>query len=325
MAATLNWQSSGLGTKTGTTVAALITDLVALFNTYSGDANFKWQVASSSTASSPNYIVLKRKDGSAGRILLAVWTSAPAGANAAILDQAPTTNNLYGAYFPSGNVDTPSNLTASSGTIMGNDTGAVKVWAAMPVASIYAASYQPFYFESAEAIYFCFQNPAIAQVYLAAAGAILVDGSDNAYDGVMSFSSTSASAISALGGAPMPYSSTKPAAGSASGCVRTNYGSANRTYFQAWLCSSTWAASAPGSTDILTITASNLAYFVPIQLLGQTKGEGFVLKLRQFGLGSGSVGPFTVYNTTGPTVAARQINAATAGGNGYPWLTNFKL
>ncbi len=326
MAATLNWQSSGLGTKTGTTVAALITDLVALFNTYSGDANFKWQVASSSsTASSPNYIVLKRKDGSAGRILLAVWTSAPAGANAAILDQAPATNNLYGAYFPSGNVDTPSNLTASSGTIMGNDTGAVKVWAAMPVTSIYTTSLQPFYFDSAEAIYFCFQNPASASVYLAAAGAILVDGSDNAYDGVMSFGSSLAAAISSQNSAVMPFSITKPNAGATNACVRTNYGSTDRVYYQAWSCSSTWAASPVGPTDILTITASNLAYFVPIQLLGQTKGEGFVLKLRQFGLGPGTVGPFTVYNTTGPTVVARQINAATTGGNGYPWLTNFEI
>lgn len=325
MANTLTWQSSGLGTKTNTTVAALITDLVALINSYSGDANFKWQVASSSTASSPNYIVLKRKDGSAGRILLVVWTSAPAGNNAAILDQAPTANNLYGAYFPSGNVDTPSNLTASSGTIMGNDTGCTKVWAALPVSSIYAASYQAFYFESDEAVYFCFQNPALTLVYLAAAGAILVDGSDNAYDGVMSFGSTSAGQISSQSTAVMPFSTTKPNAGNATACVRTNYGSTDRVYFQAWVCSSTWAASAVGPTDILTITASNLAYFVPIQLLGQTKGEGFVLKLRQFGLGPGTVGAFTVYNTTGPVVAARQINAATAGGNGYPWLTNFEI
>lgn len=325
MANTLTWYSSGLGTKTGTTSATLIDDLVALINSKSGDANFKWQVASSNNGASPLYVVLKRKDGSAGRILLVIWTSAPAGNNAAILDQGPSTNVLYGAYFPSGNVDTPSNLTASSGTIMGNDTGAIKVWAQMTVSTIYAASFQPFYFDSDEAVYFCFGNPAGSAVYLAAAGAILVDGSDNAYDGVMSFGNNTAANISSSSTAIMPYSSVKPNAGAANSCVRTNYGSTDRVYFQAWLPSSTWAASAVGATDILTITASNLAYFVPIQLLGQTKGEGFILKLRQFALGPGSVGAFTVYNTTGPVVAARQICPLTAGGNGFPWLTNFEL
>lgn len=152
MSATLTWYNSGLGTKTGTTVAALINDIVSLVNSYSGDANFSWQVASSSTAASPNYVVLKRKDGSAGRILLVIWTSAPAGNNAAILDQAPSSNSLYGAWFPSGNVDTPSNLTASSGTILGNDSGCTKVWAPMVVGAVYAASFQPFYFDSAEAV-----------------------------------------------------------------------------------------------------------------------------------------------------------------------------
>ena len=64
---------------------------------------------------------------------------------------------------------------------------------------------------------------------------------------------------------------------------------------------------------------------MPAQLLGVAKGEGFVIKLRQIAFGPGTVGPLTPYNTTGPVVAARQFNIATAGGNGYPWLTNFKL
>lgn len=324
MSATLTWASSGLGTKTGTTVAALIADIVSLVNSKSGDSSFYWQVASSNTASSPNYVVLKRKDGSAGRILLVVWTSAPAGNNAAILDGAPTTNALYGAWFPSGNVDTPSNLTASSGTIMGDDTNAVKVWASMPTATIYAASVQPFYFDSAEAMYFAFQNPATATVYLAAAGSILVDGSDNAYGGVFSLAGNSALFGSSTS-SPMAHLVSTVLANSASPCVRTNYGASNRVYFLAWLPSSNWANVAVSSTDILTITASNLAYFVPLQLLGQSKGEGFVIKLRQLALGPGTVGALTVYNTTGPVAAARQINAATLGGNGYGWLTNFKL
>jgi len=324
MSATLTWASSGLVTKTGTTVAALIADIVSLVNSKSGDSSFYWQVASSSTASSPNYVVLKRKDGSAGRILLVVWTSAPAGNNAAILDGAPTTNSLYGAWFPSGNVDTPSNLTASSGTILGDDTNCVKVWAAMAAATIYAASIQSFYFDSAEAMYFGFQNPANTTAYFAGAGSILVDGSDNAYDGVIG-TGTGGSQLGASPGSTLAYSATAVLANSTTACVRTNYGSSNRTYFLAWYPSSAWANVAVSSTDILTATASNLAYFVPLQLLGQTKGEGFILKLRQVALGPGTVGPLTAYNTTGPVVAARQFNAATSGANGMVWMTNFKL
>lgn len=324
MSATLTWYNSGLGTKTNTTNAALIDDLVTLINSKSGDANFSWQVASSNSATSPLYLVLKPKSGAAGRILLVIWSSAPAGNNSAILDQAPTTNALYIAYFPAGNVDSPSNLAASSGTILGNDTGAVKVCASMGVSTIYAASVQPFYFDSAEAVVFGFQNPANTSCYMGGAGALLVDASDNAYNAVFGYSTTSVAAFGASSGI-MGWVTTTLNAGSANLCIRTNYGASNRVYFHAYSPSGGWAASAVSSTDILTDTANSFAYFVPQQVLGQVKGEGFVLKLRQIAMGPGTTGAFTAYNTTGPVVAARQFNAATTGGNGFPWMTNFKL
>lgn len=319
MSATLTWASSGAGTKTGTTVATLITDMVTLINSKSGDSTFSWQVASSNTASSPNYIVLKRKDGSAGRILLAVWTSAPAGNNAAILDGAPSSNSVYCAWFPSGNVDTPSNLTASSGTIMGDDSNCVKVSAALAVATIYATGIVPFYFDSAEAVIFCWQNPSNTTCYACGAGSLLVDASDNAYGATFGMQAFSFAASN------MTWANTKPLANSTTACFRTNYGSADRTYFQAWNPTGVWASSAVSSTDILTDTGANKAWFVPVQLLGQTKGEGFVLKVRQMAIGPGTLGPLTAYNTTGPVVQARQANIATVGGNGLLWLTNFKL
>lgn len=324
MSATLTWYNSGLGTKTGTTNAALVDDIVTLVNSKSGDSNFKWEVASSNSGSSPLYIVLKRKDASAGRILLVIWSSAPAGNNSAILDAAPNTNNLYGAWFPNGNVDTPSNLTASSGTILGSDTNCVKVWTSMTVSTIYAASFQPFYFDSDEAVAFGFQNPSGTTCYFAAAGELVVDDADSAYGAVMSFATLGASTFGASGGV-MPWQATFPNATSSTICLRTNYGSSNRAYFQGFAPSGAWAASAVSSTDILTNTATTEVWFVPVPLLGQTKGEGFVLKLRQIGYGPGTVGAFTVYNTTGPTTVARQFNAATAGGSGFPWFVNSKL
>jgi len=323
MSATLSWNYSGLGTKTGTAVANLINDIVTLVNSKSGDSNFKWQVASSNNASTPYYVVLKRKDASAGRILLVVWTSAPAGSNSAILDTAPSTNNLYGAWFPSGNVDTPSNLTASSGTILGNDTGAVKVWAGVPLATLYTTSFQPFYFDSDEAVVFGFGH-SLSAPYMMGAGDLVIDAADNAYGAVFSYGSNTVQNFASTS-SPMTYQSAPQNAGNTTVCVRTNYGSSNRTYYHAWAPSSSWASVAISSTDLMSDTANSRVYFVPVQLLGQTKGEGFVLKLRQIGWGPGTTAAFTPYNTTGPVVAARQFNSLSAGGNGFPWFTNFKL
>lgn len=323
MSATLEWASSGAATKTGTTINTLLDDLDTLVTSKAGDASFFWEKASKSSAATPFYLVLKPKSGAAGRILLLCYTSAPANSNSEIFDAAATTNVLYGAYFPAGNVDTPSNLTAASGTIMGDDTGAVKVWTSLSIASIYATNTQVFYFDSAEAMVFGFQNPAAGGVGFAGAGNLLVDSSDNAYSAVFSFGINATSNFGSQTSV-MTFSPTFPNAGNNTPCVRTNYGSSNRVYFQAWVPAGAWGASAVSSTDILTDTSNSKAWFVPVQLLGQTKGEGFLVKLRQIVIGPGTVSPLYPYNTTGPVVQARQANLATGGGTGYPWLTNFK-
>jgi len=325
MSATLTWASSGNGTKTGTAVANLFDDLDTLITSKSGDATFYWQKAGKNSAATPYWLLLSRKDASNGRILIVCWTSAPAGNNAAILDTAPTTNNVYVAYFPNGTANTASNLTASSGTICGDDTGAVKVSPGSTIANMYAASFVPFYFDSAEAMAFCFANPAAVTTYMFGAGSILIDASDNAYAG------TFGSGGNSIGGwgstsAPIPWVASGTLAGATAAQVRTNYGSSNRAYFFGWSPSGVWANQAVGSSDVLTDTSVSKAWFVPTQLLAQgIKGEGFVLKFRQFGFGPGTVGAFSVYNTTGPVVAARQSSNTTAGGNGFPWFTNFKL
>jgi len=326
MSATLTWFNSGFVAKTGTTNATLITDMAAVVDSKLADANFAWRTASSSTVG-PMYIVLKRKDGSAGRILVALWVSLPAGNNAAILDTAPFTSSIYLAYFPAGNVDTPSNLTAASGTIMGDDTGAVKCGPALATSTIYAASFQVNYFDSQEAVIFNFQNPANSNSYGQGAGYLVVDGADNAYPAVYggtanqgwAYFATSAGAYMA------PWTGSAILAGTSTGSARTNYGSNNRVYFNAWQPSAPWAAQAISSTDILTDTANNKAWFVPVQLLGQVKGEGFALKLRQIAFGPATTGPFVAYQTSGPVVQARQLNGCNTGGPGMPWLTNFKL
>lgn len=327
MSATLTWQSSGLGTKTGTARDNFFDDLNTLIASFGSDSNYRWQVASFSLAGNPRYLVLKRKDGSAGRILIIGYTSAPAGANTTLFDVAAgsvLTTTQYIAWFPSGNTDTPSNLTAASGTILGNDTGAVKVSTFTVLSSSYGASFQHFYFESQEGIWFFTQNPASSTIYGAGAGDLVVDGADVAYACTVGFANQSLANWGATTSI-MPYTSSAPSAGALAACVRTNHGASNRPYYHAFAPSGTWAFVAPSSTDILTDTPNNKAWFVPVELLSAAKGEGFVLKYRQLSWGPGTIGPLSTYLTTGPVVAALSCNAATTGGAGYPWLTNFKL
>lgn len=323
MAALLTWQNSGLVTKTGTTATTLFNDMVTLITSKSGDAAFKWEVASSSTAG-PMYIVLKRKTGAAGRILIVLWVGLPAGNNSAILDDAPQTDQPYVAWFPSGNVDTPSNLTASSGTILGNDTNCVKV-SPRPgsVASIYGTSVQFAYFDCDDGVVLCFQNPASSQLWAMGAGLLIVDNADNEYG--CTWGSGNAGSWQPSQTNQMTWTGTTRSAGSNGlGLVRTNYGAANRLYYVPYL-PGPWATELNGSAaDVLVNTSTTQAWFYPIPLIGVTKGEGFALTFRQMAFGPGNLGQFTVYNTTGPVVQARNMGSTVTPTIGYAWLTNFK-
>lgn len=324
MAATLTWLHSGLGAKSGTTAAALITDVVALVNSFAGNPAYQWQVASSSVAG-PNYCVLKRKDGSAGRLLLLNYGSSPAGVNPTLFQASPLTALCFFTWFPNGNTDVPLNLTAASGTILGNDAGAVRCGAGFNQSTVYVAGVQPCYFESADGIVLGFFNPTTpASSWWIGAGNLIVDNADQEYGCCFTFGN---GAINNFGAQGMNWNPTVPTAGSsANGHVRTNFGSFDRAYYQAYNATA-WQGVAAGPTDILTDTAISRAWFVPIQLVGNTKGEGFPLKLRQIAIGPTTTAAFSVYNTTGPVVAARQFCGITAGSGAasFPWLTNFKV
>lgn len=325
MSATLTWAFSGYGTKTNTTVGAFFDDLDTLVTSFSANTSFTWQTAGkNSSATSPQYIVLSRKGGAAGRILIVVWSSAPAGNNTAILDQAPFAGTIYIAWFPNGTANTPSNLTSGSGTIMGNDTNCIKVCPCNTISTAYAAGCQSFFFDSAEAWGFGIQNPGATQVYGGVAGLVVVDAADVVYDAVVG---SGLSSINSMGGAgTWLWTATAQLAGGTNPVIRSNYGAANRTYFQAWIPSAGWGTQVVGPNDILTDTSISESWYVPVQLLSQVKGDGFKIKLRQIAAGHATTGAFAVENTTGPTVATRCFNGNTIGGNtGNPWFTNFKL
>lgn len=322
MSSVLTWRRTST-TKTGTTVSAFITDLVAAVNAVSGNADYKWQVASSDTAGNPNYVVLKRKDGSAGRILIVVWTSTPAGNNAAILDTTPSTSNGYVAWFPSGNVDTPSNLNAASGTIMGSDTNAVKVTCFGTISSFYTTNFTINVWDSEEACWFTSQWTGSTTGYMFAAGKIFVDASDNEQDGTFAAALTDLTSWGGTAPQPAYTNTTVPAGSTTQHCFRTNKGAANRVYFRSYAATG-WNTEALATNPMLDSTNSR-AYFEPIPLVCQTRGVGIDLKIRQLALGPPTNNSYVAYNSATLTPAARAAQSNSGGGTGHPWFLNFKI
>lgn len=327
MSATLTWFNSGLGTKTGTAVGNFYTDMKTVIDSKSGDADFTWEVSASNLGSTPYYLWLRPKGGANGRILMISWTSSPAGNNSAILDTAPSTSGTYVAWFPNGTAASPSNLTASSGSISGDDTDCCKVASAGTASTLYGTNFQPYYFDSAEGVVFCSCNPASTAVYMWGAGDLVVDGNDDAYGVSLGYNGGSVASFGNNTG-PSTWVAAGTNAGSGATGFKSNYASqaAGITWFHAWQPSGAWATTSIGPSDILTDTTNTDAWFVPMALLASNiKGGGFPLKLRQICIGPSSQGQFTVYNTTGPVAAARNVSAYTTGATGYPWLTNFKV
>lgn len=325
MSAILTWHKGGLGTKTNTTPAAWIDDIEALVVSKAGDADFKWEVADSENTTSPLFIVLKRKDASAGRILIMCFTSSAAGVNPAIFDVTPQTNTGFIAYFPAGNVDTPSgSLDSGSGTIMGVDTNCTKVASIYFLSSSYGANYQPFYFDCEDGLLFGFQNPAGAQCYFMGAGALVVDAADVAYPCAIGGGSNSAATFGSTS-PPIIWTAAVSNAGAFSvSNVQARYPTVSKPFFMAYSTCGGWGAQ-NGANDMTLDAANSKVNFAPIPLLSQTKGEGIKLKFRQIGWGPGTSTPFTQYDGTGPVPKAWQFNAATAGGDGPPYVVNYKI
>lgn len=323
MSAILTWFNSGLETKSGTTAADLFGDIVSAFNANSADSDFSWEVASSNTATTPYTIVLKPKDAGVGRILLCAFTSAESNYNSAIFNGSTSTNRFYFTYFPAGSTDAVSNLNAASGTMMGDDTGALYVSPPLTISTIYGSSVQFYYFDSAEAVVFGFQNPTATSCYGGAVGNILVDAQDNVYPANMGLGGGSWASWGSTSGI-LNWATGERYPNSSTARVRANYGGDNKLYFHAFNPSGNWANAVSGSSLMIDTGSSN-AFFVPVQLVGQERGEGLVLKWRQICHGPPTTGAFATIETTGPVVQARQLNAYTSGQNGAPWVTNFKI
>jgi len=327
MAALLTWNNAGPQVQTSTSVGDCFTDLKNLIDSVLANALYKWQVSSSNLAGTPYYVTLKPKSGAAGRILIVCWTGAPAGNNVAILDTTPTSNQLHICYFPNGNVDTPSALTAASGTIMGNDTGAVKCTPIGTLSTLYASGYRWSYLDTDEQCLFFTQQSGVHTTYGGCAGMCLVDSADVAYAGTIGAGATALQNMA--GGTPTaPWTPITALAGSTTGCIRTNYGGPNRQLALAFAPVGTFNNQAPGAQDPTIESSTGRAYFFAIPLIpaGATPAvrDGAPLKMRQIAFGPQVQSAWQVFNTTGPVVAARAAQSFPTTGVNL-WCTNFRV
>lgn len=324
MSATLTWALSALQPKTGATVGDLFADMLAAFQANADDDAFSWEVASSNVASSPYQITLKPKAGGAGRILLVSYAAAPA-VNPALFASAPTAGRTWVAFFPGGNVDTPSNLTSATGAVMGDDTDATLCAYLGNATAIYAANFQFCYADCAEGVMLFFQNPATTAVTAGGAGYLVSEIADDTVlpSAIGASTTTSAGNFNALAsGVLFPFTPAAVAVGgSGAASVRVVRAGVAQSVYQAFAPTG-WASQPISSGDVLSDTASSRYWFAPIILMTNDKGGGFPLKLRQIALGPQSVGEFPVYYESGPTPVALSFCGSTASA---PWLLNRKI
>ena len=351
MASTLTWNTAVAGaTSAAATAVQFFTDLNTLVTAQAGNSAFAWQVGTlntSNTLANPTYITLVQKSTIAASggiaanpgpvILICNYASAPSFYNTNTMDAVPATSQLQVSYFPSATTVTPAagalNVTGSTQAIttMGNDTNCVKMTNMVTgIATVYTVGYQLSYADSADCVYISMGPTASswAAQYAFMAGLGIVDYSGNVYGCCVHFNSSPTVNSTGIIQLWVASGTATESAAASDRVLRTNYGAANRTYYDAFVVPG-WAAQTAGVTaDILQNNTNGYAYFAPIQLMGNAKGEGVVLKLRQIGFGPQTIVNYTNYYTTGPVVAASQLVACTGGtanASVIPWLTDFQL
>ena len=264
----------------------------------------------------------------AGRLLIFSYAVIPTYYNTNLMDQVPPINTLYCVWFPEGTGTAPTASalvpTAAIGafTTMTVDTNSGKV-TALPTSSAYAAGYQPFYFDSPDAIWIFMQNPGSTGQWGFAGGLILVDFNDVPYDGYCAFPQACSTGIFAGTWAPSVAAGSNTAGAD---IVRAPTYGGGRSLYGAY-GAPVWAQQIPGVVNDITVNPSTQSVnFFPIPLMSLTKNEGIVLKIRQVALGPNTPGQFAIYYTSGPAISAQAAQSQTGAANtGTYWMTNFKV
>lgn len=324
----LNWVHATPVSKSGNGMAAFFTDLKDTIDNESANANFLWQSASILTTAGLQYLVLKRKDGSAGRILLLGWSaSSPASPNPTLFTTGtPTLNRPHMAWFPNGNTDTPSQLASgNTGTIMGDDTGCT--YAVTAPVTAYGSNYSPWCWASEEIVVFGYQNTSGNGTSSFAAGALFVDRDDNASDGA--YMDTEGSLTAALASTLIPSPgntvtwSTSFAFGFNGHGICVNDAGGKRALALAAGFVGSYADNNSSAQNVHIDTALAKAWFQPIAFLDSTKGGGWKYKMRQLAIGPPTASPLEVINTA--TLSPAAVSLSEYRVTSTVWGTNFKV
>lgn len=329
----LNWELSAVATKSGTGIAAYFTDLKSVLDGEAANASFLWEAASIQTSAGLQYLVVKRKDGSPGRLLLLNWTTgAPAAPNPAIFTIAITANRLFAAWFPNGNVDTPSQLaTGNTGTIMGDDTGCTYAGVSGEGSSPYSAGFAAFAISSQEIIIIGSRNSSAGSFNEVLGGLIFVDRDDNAANGVLLDSQVSSlgflkSALTASASqqdSGLTWTASPSFGGATSNSASINDVFGKRAVGLAAMFSGAYASNNSSLENIHKDSSVSKVWFQPIPVLDFIKGRGWGYKLRQIAVGPPVTAPDDIITTVSLSPAA--IAPSANGLQQSCWLTNFKV
>ena len=130
MTTTIAWKALPVGpalSATGTNIVGLFNQLNNYFTSLAANADCHWEVCSFNVAASPYHLVLKRKNGTPGRILFMGVTAAPGAVyNDAMRNYTWSIAGTRAAYFPEATSDVPANLLTNAGEVFtnpGNCTG----------------------------------------------------------------------------------------------------------------------------------------------------------------------------------------------------------
>lgn len=307
--ATLTWSAPHGDSNLQSTFAATNRGAIQLMNQYftalAAFGDFPWEVCSYEGTTAPWYVTLKRKTGTAGRIIFVAVTSAPGTTyNPQFGTLNWSTAGVRAAFFPLATSDTPANILATSGDVFTNPSGGSGLGPNLPMTT-------------GTNLLNCFAcEDGLFMKYGAAAAT-----SNVFIVGDMMEDDTGAQApISLMVGGAGSLDGISPSASPSIGTV------GGFTIQSGVLIHLGTGWSAPSSIGVyLRDLGPKESWFLPRSLCSflLPLGQSMKYKLRQIAYGPTPLAAYEQLTDTGSVLKA--ISTYPTATTGYPWLTNFKV
>lgn len=240
----------------------------------SGGVNAKWEVATYQSVS-PRYVILRRKSGAAGRIV--IFGQQGSTANAAATYSTPSANSLYVGYSK-----TSTSNTIDTSWLTGAPFSATDYMPGLRAMLLAAATWRVNYTEFTDGIYFAFSEVSNG-IYIFGAGELAQDTAGAAISAVQGCGQTGLAnwaTTTAGAGSFVPANVGSDTHNNTDSGLLVRTGGANRLAYRGFVLGTGVAAK-------LVDTAGGIANFFPIPLVNSNiNGTLTVLgKMRQVGFG----------------------------------------